>query len=107
VYSLATVVIVLPLSLVFEPYGVRTIWSAFQANAWFMTFSVVLNVLASFLIIVSIKELNASTASIIEISYPFFVIIFSYFLFKQSLTPVFLLGALLIFAGSFVIIRFS
>ncbi len=61
--------------------------------------------LAGLFILYGIKELGASTASIIEISYPFFVMFFTMLLWRERLTPGFFLGGALMLLGSIVVIR--
>lgn len=82
--------------------------SSFSGKTWLLVFaSLLLAILANFLIFSSIKILGASTASIFEIAYPFFVVIFSYFIFRSTPSIYFLLGALLIFSGASIIVMFS
>jgi drug/metabolite transporter (DMT)-like permease len=64
----------------------------------------ILGALANFSIFSSIKILDASVASIFEISYPFFVVLFSWLIFGGSFNLWFFGGALLIFVGSATII---
>ncbi len=64
-----------------------------------------LAVLANFFIFLGIKNLGASSAAIIEISYPFFVILFSLILLRERPTPMFLVGSAFIFFGAFIISR--
>lgn len=60
---------------------------------------------ASVLLLMSISAKNATLASLIEISYPLFVALFAYALFRESaLNPAVLLGAALIFSGVGIII---
>ena len=60
---------------------------------------------ASVLLLMSIRAKNATLASLIEISYPLFVALFAYVLFRESaLNSGVLLGAVLIFSGVAVII---
>jgi len=60
---------------------------------------------ASVLLFMSIGAKNATLASLIEISYPVFVALFAYVLFRESaLNTAVLLGAALIFAGVGIII---
>lgn len=66
-----------------------------------------LTIAADFLILFGVKHLDASIASIIEISYPFFVVLFSFFLFRTSLSIPFFVGAACIFLGTAIIIKFS
>ena len=69
--------------------------------------SLVLAALANFFIYSSIRILGASSASVFEISYPFFVVLFSYLAFGSELNLYFLIGGLCIFAGSAIIIFFA
>lgn len=56
----------------------------------------------------SITAKNATLAGLIEISYPIFIALFSYLLFKDNqLTPGSIAGALLIFSGIFVVYHFN
>ncbi len=66
-----------------------------------------LTIAADFFILFGVKHLDASIASIIEISYPFFVVLFSFFLFRTSLSIPFFMGAACIFLGTAIIIKFS
>lgn len=70
-------------------------------------FSISLATIANFLILASIARLGASLASILEISYPFFVFLFSFLLLGAELNISVFIGALLIFAGSAIILRFG
>jgi drug/metabolite transporter (DMT)-like permease len=77
-------------------------------SEWFLiVVSNILAALGSFLIFSGIKALGAPTASVIEISYPFFVMLFGVLLFRSVLNIYFLAGALLVFIGSAIIIKFS
>jgi drug/metabolite transporter (DMT)-like permease len=61
--------------------------------------------LAVYLITRAVSEGNATYVSLIEISYPIFVVIFTYVIFKVNhFTPQVVVGALLIFMGSGVIV---
>ena len=60
---------------------------------------------ASVLLLVSIDSKNATLASLIEISYPMFVAMFAYLLFREvHLTPSVMAGSLLVFLGVGIII---
>ncbi len=61
--------------------------------------SILLSLLAAFFIIYGIKNLGASTASMIEISYPFFVVIFSFLLYKTTPNYLFVVGSVFMFIG--------
>jgi len=62
---------------------------------------------ASFFIFSSIKLLGASTASIFEISYPLFVVVFSLIIYGGTVNFWFCLGAAFLFIGSYIIIRWG
>ncbi|MBV9159535.1 MAG: DMT family transporter [Candidatus Kaiserbacteria bacterium] len=66
--------------------------------------SLALAALANFFIYSSIRIMGASTASIFEIVYPFFVALFTALVFGSELNVFFFLGAVLIFLGSAIII---
>lgn len=101
--AILTAIILLPIVL-FER-GSLTSMSAIPGRVWLLILvALILAIAANFFIFSSIKILGASTASIFEIAYPFFVVIFSYFFFRATPNLYFLLGAVLIFAGSLVII---
>jgi drug/metabolite transporter (DMT)-like permease len=69
--------------------------------------SLICAAVANLVIYASIRVLGASTASTVEITYPFFVVVFSFLAFNSSPSPMFLVGALLIFMGATVIIMFG
>ena len=59
----------------------------------------------SVLLYLSIRSRNATMASLIEISYPFFVALFAYLLFRDvHLNRNILFGAVLVFSGVALII---
>ena len=67
-----------------------------------------LSLFATYCIYIAIQKLGAPRAVIFEISYPFFVILISYFLFKTgNINIYFIIGSLFLFAGSYIIIRYS
>jgi drug/metabolite transporter (DMT)-like permease len=63
---------------------------------------------ANLLITASIQQKGASIASIIEISYPFFVVIFTGLIFKENdLNAATMIGGVLVFLGVSVIYLFN
>ncbi len=78
-----------------------------KINLLLLLLVITLGIAANFLIYSGIKKLDASTASIIEIAYPFFVVLFSYLLFKSTPNVYFFVGGALIFIGSIIIIKFA
>jgi len=104
--SIITAIVMLP--FVFWSNGsIKDTLISGKTNWSLITLSVVLAALANFLIFSGIKNLDASTASIIEIAYPFFVVLFSYIFFRSSPNIYFFIGGVLIFVGSIIIIRFA
>lgn len=66
--------------------------------------SMIIGCLAGMAIVSSIAMLGASKSSILEISYPLFVLVFSYVLFDKGVSLHVIAGGLLIFAGSAIIV---
>lgn len=104
--SIITSIIMLPF-LFFSNGSVKDVLVSGKANLPLIIISVVLAALANFLIFSGIKNLNASTASVIEIAYPFFVVLFSYIIFRATPNVYFFIGGMLVFIGSVVIIKFA
>lgn len=104
--ALLAIVILFPV-LIWDMGSVKILLASGRDNLWLIFLSLVLAILANFFIFSAIKNLDASTASIIEITYPIFVILFSFLLFKQTINLYFALGALLIFAGTVIVIKFG
>ncbi len=101
--SLVTALIMLPF-LFYERHSLKQVLHSGKINIELMLISILLAGVANFLIFCGIKTLGASSASIIEIMYPFFVVLFSYFFFKATPNVYFVIGAILIFAGSALIV---
>lgn len=71
-----------------------------------MTLTALLQLCGNYCISTSIQGKNASLASIIEISYPFFTIISTYLLFRENqVTTGSIFGAILVFAGVALILK--
>ncbi len=100
--SLLMAIIMLP--FVFFSHGsIKTLFLSGKTNLLLILLSVALATLANFLIFSSIKSLGSSTASVIEIAYPFFVVLFSFIIFRSTPNMYFLLGGALIFVGAAII----
>lgn len=91
----------------FDDGSIKTLLTAGKGNLALIVVSAALATLASFLILASIKSLDAASASIIEISYPFFVVLFSFIIFRTVPNMAFYLGGALVFLGSFIIIKYA
>jgi len=77
------------------------------SNMQNMLLAIVLALVANYCIFLSIKQLGSAYASMIEISYPFFVVLFSYVLFKSTPNIYFFIGGIFICIGSIIIIKAS
>jgi len=103
--SLLVVILSMPIMMI-DPRPLKILLNSGKLNLGLIVLTVLLTTLANFFIFSGIKILGASTASIFEIAYPFFVILFSFLLYKTSLNIYFFFGSVLIFLGSFIIIKF-
>lgn len=73
-------------------------------TTWLFGFTCLVFNLAMVFIASSIKESNATLAGLIEISYPIFIILCSYFIFGDNhITPSIIVGGILIFSGVVII----
>ncbi len=102
--AVVTVIVFLPIFLL-RKNAFQEVTRLGRTDVALILITVLLTILADVLILQGVKHLSASTASMIEISYPIFVVLFSFLLFRTTVSIPVLFGGLLIFAGSFVIIR--
>lgn len=71
-------------------------------------FEIILFTIASFLLASAIQSKNAALASIIEITYPIFIVLWGYFLFDSiPATIPTIIGALFIFFGISLVVYFN
>lgn len=86
-------------------------WHLLVANKnlqWLLAIDIAVFLAAEMCIAMSITQKSATLAGLIEISYPVFIAIFAYYLFKEeTLNVSTIAGALLIFSGIFVIYHFN
>lgn len=105
--SLITAIITLPIVLS-NWESIKPIISSNSRQILYLIIATqILGTLASFFIFSSIQKLGAPVASMFEIAYPFFVAIFTLILFGGSLNAYFWIGALFMFLGGVIIIRFT
>lgn len=102
--AVTTAVITFPV-LIIRWESVKELVGSSKSTLMLIVLGEVLFVFANFLIFSSIKNLGAPLAATIEISYPFFVALFTLLIFGGTFNVWFWVGASLIFAGSFVIIK--
>jgi drug/metabolite transporter (DMT)-like permease len=93
--------------LIWKDDEFRAVLPTIRGHFCLVAGSLVLTVLANYFIYSAIQRLGASTASVFEITYPFFVVIFCAALFRQEVRAPFLIGALLIVTGVFVILKWG
>lgn len=75
---------------------------------WLLMGGIATAILADVFIALSITNKNAALAGLVEISYPIFIALFAYFLFKQNqLNAAAIVGGILIFIGVFIIYYFN
>lgn len=104
--SLITTLLLLPI-VFFQKNSLSSLTTTSNKVWVLITISLLLAALANFFIFSSIQILGASTASVFEIAYPFFVVFFSIIAFRTVPSLYFLIGALLIFFGAAIIITTS
>ena len=104
--SLLNIIFILPF-FVLDPSASKPFFSLDKNTFYLIVVVQAMSMSAAFLILSGIKILGAPLVSSFEISYPFFVAIFSLFLLGGSLNLYFWLGSLLIFAGSMIIVKFG
>ena len=104
--AVLSVILLLPV-LYFQWGSIVSIVNS-SSNIWVMILiALALTIAANFFIFSAVKILGASTASVFEIAYPFFVVIFTYVAFQSKPSLYFLLGAVLMFGGAAIIIAFG
>lgn len=104
--SFVIAVLLLPVILL-NKEDVRVIIYSGRSNLLLILSSQILIAISTFFIFSSIRRLGAMTASIIEITYPIFVILFSIFLLNYSLNMYFWIGTLLVFFGVFILVTLA
>lgn len=104
--SVIATMIMLPF-VFFSNGSMREVVLSVKTNWSLILLSAALAIFANFLIFSGIKNLDASTASIIEIAYPFFVVLFSYILFRSTPNAYFFVGGAFVFVGLIIIIKLA
>ncbi len=99
-------VMIAGLILLFQGQSLTELFSydATKLSVRIVTLTLLVGAVASLAIFGSIQTLGAAKASILEISYPFFVAIFSFLLFRETITLPVLIGGLFIFLGAVIIV---
>lgn len=105
-YSLVTTLVMLPFAIL-DKEAFKSIFFGNKKNLWLILACVLLSAVANFLILTGIKKLDAATASIIEIAYPFFVVLFSYVFFRSTPNVYFFIGGALILVGVVVVVKLA
>lgn len=74
---------------------------------WYIIGGILALLIAELCIGFSIISKNATLAGLIEISYPIFIALFSYLLFKNKITIPTVIGGVIVFFGIFIIYYFN
>lgn len=101
--ALFSIIVLSPL-LLLKWNTLPSISSLDKTTLWFIVFSLIFSLLANFLIMFAIQHVGSSRAAIFEIAYPFFVVLFSIFLYQAQVNNYFILGSIFLFVGSAIII---
>ena len=102
--AILTLVVIVPIFFL-QDHHMREIASVPHRDWIFIIISLVLGVLANFLIYSGIKNVGADLASMIEIAYPLFVALFCFIIFRERLTPWVVVGGVFMVAGAMIIIK--
>lgn len=101
--SLLALILVIPF-LIASPGDIKSLTTLDKTTMKFLGVSLVASFFAGFMILLAIQNIGASRAAIFEISYPFFVVLFSIFLYQAQVNAYFIIGSIFLFIGSFIII---
>lgn len=104
--ALITAAVLIPFIWV-ERGELRHLLQAGTGTMALLAISALLALLAGWFILAGIQLIGAAEASVIEIAYPFFVVLFSMILYGFEPTLPFIAGGFLIFAGASLITWFS
>ncbi len=104
--SLITAAVLVPFFW-YDGAGLKNVFHAGGPTLALIAVSALLAILAGWFILAGIQLIGAADASVIEIAYPFFVVLFSIILYGFEPTVPFVAGGLLIFAGASLITWFS
>lgn len=105
-YSLASAVMLAP--FVFLERGIWTsVVTLSRDTALFVGLSLILSLIANVLILYAIQSLGAATASVLEITYPVFVVLTTLILFGTFPSVYVLLGGFIILIGAMVVTYFA
>lgn len=104
--SLITAAVLVPF-VWFERRELANLFHAGTATLGLLAISALLAILAGWFILSGIQLIGAAEASVVEIAYPFFVVLFSIILYGFEPTVPFIAGGILIFSGASLITWFS
>jgi len=106
IHCVLSAIILLPF-IFFNHGSFKNTISSSGINLMLIVLTAILTTLANFLILAGVKNSNASIISIIEIAYPFFVVAFSYLIFRSTPNIYFFIGGILIALGSVIILKLA
>jgi drug/metabolite transporter (DMT)-like permease len=102
--AILTLIVIIPVFFL-QDHHIREIASVPHRDWIFIIVSLVLAVLANFLIYSGIKNVGANLASMIEIAYPLFVTLFCFILFRDKINAWVAVGGGLMIIGAMIIMR--
>lgn len=103
--SMIPVFLVLPVFIKTVSKDFDTVRSLPWSEQWIFLLLGVIGLVGEVLVYTAITGKNATLASLIEMTYPIFVVIFAYLFYREMhLTPSVFVGGLLILAGAAIII---
>ena len=106
--SLVVAIITILLSLIFGTLKSDvTLLMSSKPLLWYFICGIIALLVAEIFIGFSITAKSATLAGLVEISYPIFIALFSYFFFKQGVSIPTILGGVVIFIGIFIIYFFN
>ena len=103
--SMIPVLLIMPLFLKTLSADVETVKSLPASEQWIIASLGLIGLFGEVMVYLAISGKNATLASLIEMSYPLFVVLFAYLFYRQMhVTPSVLIGGLMILTGSGLII---
>jgi drug/metabolite transporter (DMT)-like permease len=108
--ALLFIIIALPLMIITHQFSaLKEVLVEGESRTQFLLLlvTIVISGLANLFILSSISRIGASTAAIFEIAYPFFVVVFGYFLYGKQISWQFAVGSACVFVGSVIIVKWA
>ncbi len=106
--SMIPVLLAMPLFLKTISNDIETVKTLPSSEQWIIASIGLIGLFGEVMVYLAITGKNATLASLIEMTYPVFVVIFAYVFYRQiHVTPSVFLGGLMIFSGAGLIIYYN